>query len=75
MPTIARLGRVYIRMFASDHGPPHFHIWTPDGEALMLISGLQIQRGRVRSSDLDLVMSWAKEHIDLLESEWTRLNG
>ena len=31
MSTLHRIGRVQIRMF-HDHNPPHFHIWTPDGD-------------------------------------------
>jgi hypothetical protein len=75
MPTIAKLGAIQIRMFADDHHPPHFHIWTPDGEALVSIKDLAVLRGHIRKRDLGLVLTWAEHNMSLLMSEWDRLNG
>jgi hypothetical protein len=75
MPTLVKLGRVQIRMFADDHAPPHFHIWTPDDEALVLIEDLVVSRGILRKQDLEVAMAWARDNIDLLQEYWIKLNG
>lgn len=75
MPTLARIGVVQIRMFADDHNPPHFHVWTADSEALVLIKDLAVSRGRIRQQDLELALEWASRNMDLLLTEWNRLNG
>lgn len=38
MPTLVAIGNIRIRMFADDHNPPHFHVLTPDHEALLRIA-------------------------------------
>lgn len=75
MPTLAKIGRVQIRMFADDHLPPHFHIWTPDGEALVLIEGLELSRGVLRKQDFDVATAWARNNMALLQEYWIKLNG
>lgn len=75
MPTLVKLGRVQIRMFAGDHMPPHFHIWTPEAEALVLISDLTLVRGRLRKQDLEVALAWARENGERLDAEWKNLNG
>ena len=75
MPTVVKLGRVQIRMFADDHAPPNFHVWTPDGEALVLIDGLIMSRGVLRKQDFEVAMEWARDNIDLLQEYWIKLNG
>jgi hypothetical protein len=74
MPTIVKLGRVLIRIFADDHNPPHFHIITPDHEALVRISDFSILRGSIDRKSLDRALAWAAEHKEELSNEWTRLN-
>jgi len=75
VPTLVELGVVQIRFYAKDHMPPHFHISTPDGEAMMSISDLSLIKGRLRRRDLDAVRNWAAMNRELLENEWNRLNG
>lgn len=74
MPTLAILGRVRIRMFANDHLPPHFHIWTPEGEGVVDVAGLTLIRGRLRKQDLELALGWARKNSELLTATWTELN-
>ncbi len=62
-------------MFAGDHLPPHFHVWTPEGEALVLIENLELSRGTLRKQDLELAIRWAQDNIDLLQDHWNKLNG
>lgn len=74
MPTIAELGSIQIRIYPRDHRPPHFHISTTYGEAVMLIADLSLVKGRLRKADFRLVLEWARENRRLLEDEWRRQN-
>jgi hypothetical protein len=64
MLTLAWLGVIQIRLYAKDHMPPHFHISTPDGEAMTLISDLSLLKGRLRRRELETVRRWATENRD-----------
>jgi hypothetical protein len=75
MPTLVEIGHLQIRIHARDHLPPHFHISTPDGEAMMLISDLSLCRGRLRQSELKLVLAWARANREFLQDAWFRYNG
>ena len=74
MPTLVRLGNVLIRMFAEDHAPPHFHVVTPDHEAMVRIDDLQVYAGSIDRKSLSIAIAWAAQNIELLENEWRRLN-
>ncbi|WP_137132090.1 DUF4160 domain-containing protein [Rhizobium sp. FY34] len=76
MPVIMRLGSIRIMIFADDHNPPHFHVSTPDHDALMRIDDLSILQGQITARTLQQVRQWAqmdgnRQH---LEEEWRRLN-
>lgn len=75
MPTVAEIGSLQIRFYPRDHLPPHFHISTPYGEAMMLIEDLSLYRGRLKRSDYRLVREWASANRRLLEDEWAKFNG
>ena len=75
MATLVRFGRVQIRMFADDHLPPHFHVCTSDGEALVLIDGLRVVRGRLRKHDFEVAIGWARNNMHLIRDCWDDLNG
>ena len=75
MPTLVVLGNVKIQMFALDHRPPHFHVVTPDTEAVVAIEGFHVLRGSLRPRDLRLALSWARLNKARLEDEWQRLQG
>lgn len=74
MPTLVRLGNVLIRMFADDHVPPHFHVVTPNGEALVSINGLEMLQGSIDRRSLEAALAWAGENMEMLANEWRRLN-
>ena len=44
MGKLVQIGNIIIRVYANDHLPPHFHILTPDGDALVDIAILEILR-------------------------------
>lgn len=75
MPTIVTLGQVKIRMFAGDHAPPHFHIWTTDHMAVVDLATMRMVRGQIRNKDYQIAMEWAEQNRDILWAAWSRLNG
>jgi len=74
MPTIVQIGNVKVQIFTGDHNPPHFHIVTPDNEAMVRISDFTIIAGYVDRRNLDKAINWAIENKRVLENEWKRLN-
>ena len=63
-----------IRVYAADHNPPHFHIVTPDAEALIRIENLEVLRGEVPAKVQTAALEWATANIDAIAAEWSRLN-
>lgn len=74
MPTIKRFGSLQVRMYPSDHLPPHFHVVGPDTEALVSLEKLEILAGRARQDELKAVLAWAEENLEALWQHWRRLN-
>jgi hypothetical protein len=76
MPLVARLGNVKIHVCSNDHNPPHFHVSTPDHDALVLIADLTVLQGQITRRDLDTVIGWASidKNSETLKNEWNRLN-
>ncbi|MBA8899627.1 MULTISPECIES: DUF4160 domain-containing protein [unclassified Phyllobacterium] len=75
MPTIARIGNIKIQIYAEDHNPPHFHVITPDREAIVALADLSILQGSLRNGDYRVVREWAFQHRRFLEDEWNSSNG
>lgn len=76
MPVVFRFGSIKIHVFSDDHNPPHFHVSTPDHDALIRISDLTVLQGQITRKTLDLVQEWASkpENRVMLDQEWRRLN-
>jgi hypothetical protein len=74
MPTIAELGSIQIRIYPRDHMPPHFHISTTYGEAMMRISDLSLIKGRLKRRDLVSVREWAEKNRQRIEDGWNEQN-
>src|SRR6476661_6598087 len=47
VPTISRFYGIVIRMYFSDHAPPHFHAVYAGEEAVIMIATGEILRGRL----------------------------
>lgn len=73
MPTVYRFGRGKIKIF-HDHNPPHFHIWTPEGDMQVSLLDLSPMNGRIDKGEYELAMTWVRGNIELLWQEWNRLN-
>jgi hypothetical protein len=74
MPEIIRFARSVLRMYADDHGPPHFHIVGSDFAVMMDIRSLEIISGKARSGDIAEALAWAKDNLRTLEKLWHELN-
>ena len=74
MPTLFTLGSMRLRMFADDHHPPHFHLVTPDHEALVRLSDLSVIAGSIDRRSYEAACHWAEHNREFLDREWRRLN-
>ena len=74
MPVIVRLQYCVIRMYFHDHNPPHFHIDTPDGRALMAIRSLEVIEGEVDARAEGEAKTWAAANVDRLWAAWQEFN-
>ena len=75
MPEISRFLGNIIRMFYSDHEPPHFHATYGDREALIEIDTPALFRGTLPQRALTLVLEWAALHREELLEDWWRARG
>lgn len=60
MPIIARLQLSVIRMYFHDHNPPHVHVDTPDGRALVAIATLEVLDGEIDRRALREARDWVR---------------
>ncbi|WP_420959403.1 DUF4160 domain-containing protein [Brucella sp. IR073] len=74
MGKLVQIGNIIIRVYANDHLPPHFHILTPDGDALVEIATLEILRGKLPRKVEDTALEWARENKARIAAEWSRTN-
>lgn len=71
MPTISRFYGIVIRMYFSDHAPPHFHAFYSGDEAVIAIDSGKVIRGALPERALVLVRQWASLHHDELVANWS----
>lgn len=74
MGRLVQIGNIVIRVYANDHLPPHFHIITPDADALVEIASLEVIKGRLAAQAEKTALAWATENRALIASEWNRIN-
>ena len=74
MPVIVRLQYCVIRMYFKDHNPPHFHVDTPDGGALLAIRTLEVIDGEADARALREATDWATENRARLWAAWEEFN-
>ena len=69
MPEISRFYGIVVRMFFSDHNPPHFHVEYQDYDAIINIKD-GIVKGEMPKRALKLVFEWLELHEDELLENW-----
>ena len=62
MPELSRFYGIIIRMYFTDHAPPHFHATYQGEEGIVEIDNLAIVRGRLPARAHGLVVEWASLH-------------
>ena len=72
MPTISAFYGIVIRMFFSDHPPPHFHALYGEFQATIDIDRLEVREGKLPRRALELVLDWARLHQNELMDDWRR---
>jgi hypothetical protein len=72
VPTIRRFTNCKIAIYADDHMPPHFHIEGRGFRVIVVIETMAVRVGDI--SKAREAMAWARQNIDLIRSEWVRLN-
>ncbi|MCW5696230.1 MAG: DUF4160 domain-containing protein [Bauldia sp.] len=74
MGKLLQIGNASVRVYANDHLPPHFHIVTPDHEALIDLAGMDIVAGVVRGAGARAALVWARANRSTVVAEWNRVN-
>lgn len=74
MGKLIQIGNIIIRVYANDHLPPHFHVITPDADALVDIETLEIMRGKLSRRAEKEALQWASDNKALIIAEWNRTN-
>ena len=75
MGKLYQFGSVIVRVYANDHLPPHFHVLTPDAEALVEIATLRILAGSLPGKVEREALTWATENRASIAAEWNRTNA
>jgi hypothetical protein len=72
VPTISRFHGIAIRMYWSDHPPPHFHAIYSGRRASFSIDSLELISGALPSRVVLLILKWAAQHQAELKENWER---
>jgi len=70
VPEICRFYGIVIKMFWSDHEPPHFHAEYGGEAAIIDIRTLAVISGRLPGRALGLTVEWAASHTGELLELW-----
>lgn len=73
MPEISRFLGIVIRMYFSDHDPPHFHAHYSGQECQVRLTPVGLLGGGLPPRVLALVVEWASLHQAELHENWRRL--
>lgn len=72
MPEVSRFFGIVIKMYFSDHEPPHFHAEYEEHQAVIDIHRLALIGGHLSPRVLGLVIEWASQHQADLLKLWER---
>ncbi len=72
MPTISQFYGIAIRMFYSDHAPPHFHAVYAEHELIVGIAPIIILHGSAPARVRSMVLEWTALHQQELLDDWER---
>jgi len=69
MPTICMFYGIIIRMYYTDHNPPHFHAFYGENVARFNFNG-EIIEGTLPDKQIKLIQAWVELHRNELEANW-----
>lgn len=72
MPEITRFYGIIIKLFFSDHPPPHFHAVYGEHVGLFDIETLEMIEGDLPNRAVKLILEWANMYKDELKTMWDR---
>jgi hypothetical protein len=72
MPEISRFYGIVIRMYYSDHAPPHMHAEYGEHELVVAFAPIMILAGSVPFRMRSMVLEWAALHQQELLQDWER---
>lgn len=75
MPTVVRLQLSVIRMYFNDHNPPHFHVETTEGRAMLNLSDFSVIEGHAPARAIKEARLWAEDNRDRLEKVWQEMHS
>lgn len=67
---VARVKGLQIHVYANDHSPPHFHVKSPDIDALFKIEDGVFIRGNIDGREQKLVQWWHERSKTQLIDAW-----
>ncbi|NJO16829.1 MAG: DUF4160 domain-containing protein [Thioploca sp.] len=70
MPEIARFYGIIIKLFFSDHPPPHFHAIYGEHNAIFNIEILKMIEGDLPHRATQMVLEWASRYQQELLEMW-----
>jgi hypothetical protein len=70
MPIISIFFGMVIRIYHSDHNPPHFHVQYGEDEAQMEIESGKLMAGKFPLRLLKIVQEWRKQSVTELKKAW-----
>lgn len=74
MPTLKDFGGFRITTYFEDLSPPHFHVVSPEEEAVVAIATLTVIAGTTRAAQLREAVAWAQANKEPLERKWDELH-
>lgn len=74
MPEITRFYGILIKMFFSEHNPPHFHAIYGEYNGTFELESLKMTEGDLPSKAQKLVIEWAAKYKDELLKMWNEQN-
>ena len=72
MPTISMTYGIIVRIYtgASEHNPPHIHIYYQDSRASFNINTGELLDGILGKKQTRLVQAWIELHKEELQANW-----
>ncbi|OLE52627.1 MAG: transcriptional regulator [Acidobacteria bacterium 13_1_20CM_3_53_8] len=70
MPEVCRFYGIVIKIFYSDHPPPHFHAEYGEHEALVTIAEADVFAGSLPKRAMNMIKEWAELHREELNQDW-----